>query len=123
MVDFIWDVNEVNPKIILDLSNYNTIWGQGLEEPEIVIKDIMVTSDNIKLMSPDKSPTLKILLPNGVECIKHYSSKEEFEKFQCPIGKVSLVTLVGTCNCNKWGGKETPQIIIKDYNLEQKFYF
>ena len=57
-----------------DIANYNNLWGQGLEEPEIVIKDIIVTKDNIKLMSPDKSTTLKIILPNGVECIKHYSS-------------------------------------------------
>lgn len=123
VVDFIWDVNEVNKQTILDIANYNNLWGQGLEEPEIVIKDIIVTKDNIKLMSPDKSPTLKIILPNGVECIKHYSSQEEFEKFDCSLGKVCLVTLIGTCNCNHWGGKETPQIIIKDYNYESKFYF
>lgn len=73
-VDFIWDVNEVNKNTILDIANYNNIWGQGIEEPEIAIKDIIVTKDNIKLMSPDKNPTLKIILPNGVECIKHYSS-------------------------------------------------
>lgn len=123
VVDFIWDVNEVDKQTVLDISKYNRIWGQGIEEPEIVIKDIIVTKDNIKLMSPDKSPTLKITLPNGVECIKHYSSQEEFDKFDCPIGKICLVTLIGTCNCNYWGGKETPQIIIKDYEVESKFYF
>lgn len=123
LVDFIWEVNEVDKDAILDIANYETVWGQGVEEPEIVIKDIILTKDNLKLMSPDKSPTLKIILPNGVECIKHGFSAEEFEKLQCPVGKVCIMTLVGTCNCNRWGGKTTPQIIIKDYNYESKFYF
>ena len=123
LVDFIWEVNEVDKDAILDIANYETVWGQGVEEPEIVIKDIILTKDNLKLMSPDKSPTLKIILQNGVECIKHGFSAEEFEKLQCPVGKVCIMTLVGTCNCNRWGGKTTPQIIIKDYNYESKFYF
>ena len=123
IVDFIWDVNNVDKEAILDIAKYTTLWGQGVEEPLIAVKDIIVTKDNVRLMSPDKSPTLKIILPNGVECIKHYSSREEFEKFDCPIGKICLVTLVGTCSCNRWGGKETPQITIKDYDVESKFYF
>lgn len=80
-VDFVWEVNEANKDAILDIANYSNIWGQGVEEPKVVIRDIIITKDNLKLMSPNKSPTLKITLPNGVECIKHGSSQEEFEKF------------------------------------------
>ena len=122
-VDFIWDVNEIDKQAILDLANYETYWGQGLEEPEVAITGIVVTKDNVKLLSPNKSPTLKIILPNGVECIKHYSSQEEYEKFLPDIGKVCIVNLVGTCKVNNWGGRCTPQINIKDYNVESKFYF
>ena len=123
VVDFIWENNEVDKQAILDLAAYNNIWGQGVEEPEIVIKDITITKDNIKLMSPDKSPTLKIILPNGVECIKHYFSKEEFKKLVPENGKVGLMTLVGTCQVNNWGGKTTPQINIKDYDFKSIYYF
>lgn len=123
IVDFIWDVNEVDKEAIFEIAKYNTIWGQGIEEPEIVIKNIMVTTDNLKLMSPDKSPTLKIILPNGVECIKHYSSQKEFDKLTPDFGKVGLITVVGTCKINYWGGKSTPQINIKDYNFKSMYYF
>ena len=123
IVDFIWDENEVNPKDVLDIAKYNSIWGQGVEQPEILIKDIIITKDNIKLLSPDKSPTIKIILKNGVECIKYFSSKEEFQKILPDIGKVSLLTLVGTCSINEFGGKTTPQITIKDYEFKQQYYF
>lgn len=122
-VDFVWEANQVDKQAILDLAKYNTIWGQGVEEPQIVIKDIIITKDNVKLMSPDKSPTLKIILDNGVECIKHFFSKEEFEKLIPDIGKVGLMTLVGTCQINNWGGKSTPQINIKEYNFKTIYYF
>lgn len=105
IVDFIWDVNEIDKEAIIELSHYNNIWGQGLEEPEIIIKDIIITPDNIKLMSPDKSPTLKIVLPNGVECIKHWFSKEKYDNLIPEFGKVGIMTLVGTCQINNWGGK------------------
>lgn len=122
-VDFIWEAKDTDKNAIIELAQYNNIWGQGVEEPEIVIKDIMVTKDNLKLMSPDKSPTLKIILPNGVECIKHYFSKEEFDKLIPEFGKVGLITLVGTCQINNWGGKSTPQINIKDYEFKSIYYF
>ena len=122
-VDFAWEVNEVDKQAIEELAHYNNIWGQGVEEPEILITDIMVTKDNLKLMSPDKSPTLKIILPNGVECIKHYFSKEEFDKLIPDLGKVGIITLVGTCQINNWGGKSTPQINIKDYDFKSIYYF
>lgn len=124
LVDYIWDVNEVDIDTILSLAELNTIWGQGLEEPEIVIKDILITKDNLKLMGADKAwPLLKLTLPNGVECIKKYSSKEEFENFAAPAAGATIMTLVGTCSINSWGGKDKPQIIIKDYDIRKPQYF
>ena len=123
IVDFIWDINEVDKEAIMEIAQYNTIWGQGVDEPEIAITGIMVTKDNLKLMSPDKSPTLKIILPNGVECIKHYFSKEEFDKLIPEVGKVGLMNIVGTCQINNWGGKSTPQLNIKDYDFKSIYYF
>ena len=123
IVDFIWEMNEVDKEAIMEIAQYNNVWGQGIEEPEIVIKDIMITGDNIKLMSPDKSPTLKITLPNGVECIKHWFSQEEYDSLIPDFGKVGLMTLVGTCQINSWGGRQTPQISIKDYNYKSIYYF
>lgn len=123
IVDFVWEENVVDKEAILELAHFNNIWGQGVEEPLILIKDIIVTKDNLKLMSPDKSPTLKIILKNGVECIKYFFSKEKFEKLIPEVGKVGIISVIGTCSVNNWGGKITPQINIKDYEYKQIYYF
>ena len=123
IVDFVWDVNGIDKNAIMDISDYDNIWGKGLERPEILIKDIIVTKDTIKLMSPEKYPTIKILLPNGVEAIKRYSSIEEYESLVPEVGKVSVMNIVGTCAVNTWGGKMTPQIDIIDYDSKMMYYF
>ena len=123
-VDYVWDANEVDPDTIISLAELFPLWGQGLDEPEIVVSNILITNDNLKLMGADKAwPLLKITLPNGVECIKRYSSQEEFDSFTPPAAGATIVTIVATCSINKWGNKETPQLVIKDYNLRKQQYF
>ena len=70
LVDLIFDFFNFKAFDIISIAELNKIWGQGLEKPLIAIEHIEVTEDNLTLMSPNKSPTLKIKLPNGVELIK-----------------------------------------------------
>ena len=55
------------------------------------------------LMSADKNPTLKIILPNGLSLIKFRSSQEEYEKLHSSEGCVN-VNIVGKCKQNIWNG-------------------
>lgn len=74
-------------------------------------------------MARDRNPTLKISLDN-ISCIKFKSSEEEFNNLYSEDGCVT-VTIVGTCQANKYNGNVTPQIIIKDYEIinKQEYYF
>lgn len=76
-------------------------------------------------MSPEKNPTLKIVLSSGLNCIKFKSSQEEYENLLAPeFGKITL-NIIGRCHKNEWNGNVTPQIIIEDYEISdiQKYYF
>lgn len=123
-VDAILKANNFNTKDILDIAKLKSIWGQGVEEPFIAIENINVTKDNIKLMSPDKSPTLKITLPNGTSLIKFRSSNEEYEQLYSDLGCVKI-NIVGKCEQNIWNGIINPQIIIEAYEIVGKteYYF
>jgi hypothetical protein len=101
-----------------------SLWGQGVDEPFVAIEHINVYAGNVTLMSPDKSPTLKITLPNGTSLIKFKSSKEEYEKLHSEVGCITI-NVVGKCERNIGNGMVTPQIIIEDYENvgEQKYYF
>ena len=123
-VDFIFNGGDFRGKDIVEIAELKSLWGQGVDEPFVAIERINVYSGNITLMSPDKSPTLKITLPNGTSLIKFKSSQEEYEKLRSETGCITI-NVVGKCERNIWNGTVTPQIIIEDYEIvgEQKYYF
>ena len=123
-VDFIFNGSDFRGKDIVEIAELKSLWGQGVDEPLVAIEHINVSAGNITLMSPDKSPTLKITLPNGTSLIKFKSSQEEYEKLRSETGCITI-NAVGKCERNVWNGSVTPQIIIEDYEIvgEQKYYF
>jgi single-stranded-DNA-specific exonuclease len=114
-VDFIFNADNFNPKDIIEIADLKSLWGQGVEEPYIALTNVRVTKNNIQLMSPDKSPTLKITLPNGTTAIKFKFSKKEFEKLNTE--GCLILDIVGRCEINAWGGKVSAQIIMEDYDV------
>ena len=125
-VDFIWSANnaEQNKEDVLKLGQMNYLWGQGLPQPYVAIENITVSANNLTLMSPDKSPTLKIVLPGNLSLIKFKSNKEEYDNLYSETGCV-IINIVGTCNINEWMGNISPQIYIEDYEIIKKsaYYF
>lgn len=123
-VDFIYSGNNFKPQDILSISELKHYWGTGLNEAKVALEGIAVTADNLKLMSPDRNPTLKITLSNGVSCIKFKSSEEEFNELFSESGCV-VINLVGRCESNEYNGLITPQILIENYDIvnRQKYYF
>ena len=123
-IDFIYLNNNVKTQDILDIANLKSIWGQGINESLIMIKNISISINNIQLMAADKNPTIKITLPNGIELLKFKSSKEEYE-ILCPKSGCIKINIIGKCDKNTWNGLTKPQIIIEDYEITDKlkYYF
>ena len=123
-VDFIFYGDDFRGKDIVEIAELKSLWGQGVEEPFVAIEHINIHNGNVTLMSPDKSPTLKITLPNGTSLIKFKSSQEEYEKLHSETGCITI-NVVGKCERNIWNGIVSPQIIVEDYEIvgEQKYYF
>ena len=122
-VDYIYEGTHVNAKNILDIADMGNFWGKDIDESLIAIKDLKVTKDMITLMSPDKNPTLKIMLPNKISIIKFGSNQEEYENLLSE-GFVKI-DIIGKCNCNEWLGNITPQIMIEAYEITErvKYFF
>jgi hypothetical protein len=88
-----------------------------------MFENINISKNNITLMSPDRNPTLKIKLLNGIDCIKFKSSAEEYDRLTNTKG-CFIANLIGRCEKNEWNGNIKPQFIITDYEIlgERKFY-
>lgn len=123
-VDFIYKSDELTPDEVIDIAGMKSLWGQGVEEAEIAVEGIKVHKDNIHILSPDKNPTLKIMLPNGINFMKFRSSEEEYDKLYSELGYVTI-NIVGECERNIWNNKISPQVMIKDYEIVDRanYYF
>ena len=106
-VDFIFNGSDFRGSDIVEIAELKSLWGQGVEEPLVAIEHINIHNGNVTLMSPDKSPTLKITLPNGTSLIKFKSSQEEYEKLNSETGCITI-NIIGRCERNIWNGIVTP---------------
>lgn len=118
-VDYIWSNKTIDDNKILDIGKFN-IYGQEIPESLVVVKDIYLNPSMVTLMSPDKHPTLKIQLSNGVNAIKFKSNENEYEEFCEP--NITL-TIVAKCAINEWNGTITPQLLIEDFELKKELVF
>ncbi len=121
-VDFIYSSDNFYSADIIEIAELKSIWGQGVEEPFVALEKIKITNNNLVLMSPDKSPTLKITLPNGTSLIKFRSSQDEYEQLQAEDNKAIYLNLIGKCAKNVWNGNVTAQILIEDYEIASVAY-
>lgn len=124
LVDFLYQEDNVLEDDILEIASFSNIYGQCVDEPFVAIENIKVTKDNLKLLSADKNPTLKITLSNGIDLIKFGSSKEEYESLLSSFGYIKI-NVVGRCGQNNWMGNISAQILVEDYEIteECKYYF
>lgn len=119
-VDYIWSTADIDREAILAIADMQSYWGQEIQESMVVVESIELSQCDIKLLSPDKHPTLKISLQNGVDLIKFSSSEKEYSNF---LQSNQYLTVVGKCKKNEWNNIITPQIQIEDYVLEQIWSF
>ena len=122
------EIENYNVKCLLvqgDVSNFEEterITKETIDEfgqIDVLVNNAGITKDMLFLMSPDKKPTLKMVLPNKVSILKFNSSQEEYDKLYSETGAVE-VNLVGTCNLNDWNGVQYPQLMINDYEIVDK---
>ena len=119
MVDFIWTPSQLNPQTIIEIAELD-IWGQEMPQATVAVKDIPLSENNVQILGLAKGkPTLKINC-NGIDFMKFQSSEEEYERFIQPN---TYLTVVGTCQKNLWNDIVTPQILIDDFELSQKWIF
>lgn len=122
-VDFIFSADNFNPTDILEIAELRSLWGQGVSEPYIAMTNVKVSSNSLQIMSPDKNPTLKIMLPDGTSIIKFGVTKKVIE--QLTTEGYLILDVVGRCEANTWGGRTSAQIIMEDFDIVNavQYYF
>ena len=114
-VDFIYQGYNLDNYEIMEIGNLEDLWGKGLDEPLVAIENIAITKNDISLLSPDRTPTLKIELPTGISFIKFGATAEEYEELKSHERMV--INVVGKCATNLYGGRANAQIMVEEYEV------
>ena len=120
-IDFEYDINTLTSADILNIADLDGLWGQCIEEPYVLIKNVKLTAGNLSLL---KGTTIKINLKDDINLIKFKSSESEYNNLYTDMGCVT-VNIVGRFQKNSWNGRVNPQILIEDYEIVDKslYYF
>lgn len=111
--DFQW-TNNLDSNIIHTLANNKDMWCNGIDEPLIHLKNILVRKENIKLIGKTGN-TLKINV-NGIDCVKFFL-KEEQKNEIVTAPDVMYFDLICTASVNSFRGMNTPQLMIEEYSI------
>ena len=103
--------------IIFDLAKYENTWGQNNPEALLYIHDLNITRNDYQIMGK-ANDTLKIN-KFGISYMKFHAKEliEELEKMD-----EIKINLIGKPNVNEWMNRQTPQIFIEAYELEDNKY-
>ena len=96
-----------------ELDSIKRIYGKGIEEPHIIVKNIIFKPSDLTVMGADKSSAK--IVSDGVSFVK-FKDKDFIQEAQ----KYALgaITIYGRMNLNEFCGNVTPQVFIDDYEIK-----
>jgi len=119
-VDYETTPDDINlMTIIAQIDKWKNIWGHGIEEPLICVKNIPVYGKEILVMG-NNGDSFKFS-KNGIAYVR-FKDMDFYNNIACD-DDIKYLTVVGKANINHWNGINAPQLMIQDYNIESIYDF
>ena len=121
-VDFDMECDDLSVAFIKAIDEMKDIFGQGIKEPLVHIKNIPIWSENFFVMGKN-SNSWKVINDEGYAFVKFNVDVDKDEALQIYNSNLDKeeeyslgnIDVVGTVSINNYNNILTPQIIIKDY--------
>lgn len=115
--DFIIPANYSNiEELVYSLGSYGHLWGQGNKEPIIVVENLHIPKSSISVIGAKKN-TIKIVFNGMIYMI--FQATDLIEQIDSYDKNELNINIVGTANINKYGGRETPQIYVREIEIKE----
>jgi single-stranded-DNA-specific exonuclease len=101
--------------LIEDMDRGAKLWGQGNEEPMIVVEDITLQPGGYSIIGKN-SDTIRFEF-NGITYVK-FKATELIEELKQKSGKLSIAA-AGKGKINEWGGYRKPQILVDEIEIKE----
>ena len=112
LVDYVLNGNDFNDQLLAAISEHPEYYGNHIDEPRIVVKDIPLM--NINVMGADRS-SIKISY-NEIDYVR-FKDTDFIE--EVTSNRMKKLTVYGRANLNEWMGRQSVQIFIDDYELKE----
>ena len=121
-VDFDMECDDLSVAFIKTIDEMKDIFGQGIKEPLVHIKNIPIWSENFFVMGKNAN-SWKVINDEGYAFVKFNVDVDKDEVLQIYNSNLDReeeyslgsIDVVGTVSINNYNNILTPQIIIKDY--------
>ncbi|MGL5765349.1 MAG: DHH family phosphoesterase [Sarcina sp.] len=110
-VDLILDNDNLDESIVEEICAYEDEWGNGLDEPLLVFKDLELNSFDIHLLG-GRAKNIKFKY-QGIDFIKKYAKVDTYNEMTAK--EECNITLIGKCVNNIYNGYVNPQVEIVDF--------
>ena len=110
LVDYILDGSDYNDELLTAIAEHPEYFGNHIEEPMFVIKNIPLM--NVQVMGASKD-SIKISY-NGIDYVK-FKDTDFIEEVM--NNRTKKLTIYGRANLNEWMGKTSVQCLVSDYEL------
>lgn len=119
LVDYIFDIYEVDVNTIMQLSVFDNIICQGIEEPKIAVENIKLSRSEFEIFGK-KEDTISFTY-NGIKYVQ-FKCKEgnqlyDFLQNAWDDNETVTFNIVGKPSINEYNGIRTPQVIILDNDI------
>lgn len=123
LVDFVFNTDDADISSLREIDNLKYLWGTGLKEPYVAIKDIVVAKKDFLVMGKEEN-SWKTELDTGV-CIVKFKCKNDkileiLKDDSIPEETEICIDVVGKVNQNFYNNIITMQIIVDDLNLKER---
>ena len=110
IVDYVLDGSDYNDELLGSLAAHPEYFGNHIEEPMIVVKNIPLMS--VMAMGTNKD-SMKVSY-NGIDYVRF---KDDNFVEEVMNNRTKKLTVYGRANLNEWMGKKSVQVFITDYEL------
>ena len=125
-VDYAVSIGRLKPKQVLQVGQFDYMWGNMLDEPLFAITDVKVAIKDIELIG-DKQNILRFystVQGRDITFIKFMKGKETYEQltnvgsrgFKKSTGDYIYLDIIGKFKINEWKDKQYAQIEVVDFN-------
>ena len=123
-VDFELDVTDLDYSFFMDIDKMKDLFGQGLSEPLVCVKNIPVYYNTVFFMGKELN-TWKVVIDDSFSIIKFLvDTDKDIIINVCNDASdddelLGYIDIIGTAGINNYNNLLTPQIIVEDYEFRK----